>query len=121
MQGTLELKDRNMDGVLDIYDLGVIMTHLIAKISKRTHEKQERGLLLRRTLRLANHSLERTRSARRENVKVSWPGRSARNRKNTDSRIMNPSPKPAISKFTIRKVKVVLSAIYNRFSTRFKT
>jgi len=43
MQGTLELKDPNMDGVLDIYDLGVIMTHLIAKISERTHEGQEQG------------------------------------------------------------------------------
>jgi len=33
-QGTLDLKDPNMDGVLDIYDLGVVMTHLIAKISE---------------------------------------------------------------------------------------
>ncbi|MBN2285189.1 MAG: HNH endonuclease [Tissierellales bacterium] len=35
MQGTLDLKDPNMDGVLDIYDLGVVITHLIAKISKK--------------------------------------------------------------------------------------
>jgi hypothetical protein len=27
-----------------------------------------------------NHSLERTRAARRDNVNESWPGRSARNR-----------------------------------------
>lgn len=33
MQGTLDLKDPNMDGVLDIYDLGVVITHLISKIS----------------------------------------------------------------------------------------
>lgn len=35
-QGTLDLKDPNMDGVLDIYDLGVVMTHLINKISAKT-------------------------------------------------------------------------------------
>jgi hypothetical protein len=40
MQGTLDLKDPNMDGVLDIYDLGVVMTYLIAKISQRTHQGQ---------------------------------------------------------------------------------
>jgi hypothetical protein len=39
MQGTLDLKDPNMDGVLDINDLGVVITHLIAKIS----EKAQRG------------------------------------------------------------------------------
>jgi hypothetical protein len=33
-QGTLDLKDPNMDGVLDIYDLGVVITHLINKISQ---------------------------------------------------------------------------------------
>jgi len=33
-QGTLDLEDPNMDGVLDIYDLGVIITHLIIKRSK---------------------------------------------------------------------------------------
>ncbi len=33
MQGTLDLKDPNMDGVLDIYDLGVVITHLIARMS----------------------------------------------------------------------------------------
>lgn len=32
-QGTLDLKDPNMDGVLNVYDLGVVMTHLINKIS----------------------------------------------------------------------------------------
>jgi hypothetical protein len=32
-QGTLDLKDPNMDGVLDIYDLGVVITHLIMKSS----------------------------------------------------------------------------------------
>jgi hypothetical protein len=39
MQGTLDLKDPNMDGVLDIYDLGVVITNLIAKMS----EKVQRG------------------------------------------------------------------------------
>jgi hypothetical protein len=33
-QGTLDLSDPNMDGVLDIYDLGVVITHLIHRISK---------------------------------------------------------------------------------------
>jgi hypothetical protein len=33
IQGTLDLKDPNMDGVLDIYDLGVVITHLIMKMS----------------------------------------------------------------------------------------
>ena len=32
-QGTLDLQDPNMDGVLDIYDLGVVITHLIARLS----------------------------------------------------------------------------------------
>lgn len=32
-QGTLDLQDPNMDGVLDIYDLGVVITYLIAKAS----------------------------------------------------------------------------------------
>lgn len=32
-QGTLDLEDPNMDGVLDIYDLGVVITHLIIKLS----------------------------------------------------------------------------------------
>jgi len=36
MQGTLDLKDPNMDGVLNIYDLGVVITNLIAKISEMT-------------------------------------------------------------------------------------
>lgn len=34
-QGTLDLKDPNMDGVLNIYDLGVVITHLIARISEK--------------------------------------------------------------------------------------
>jgi hypothetical protein len=34
-QGTLDSKDPNMDGVLDIYDLGVVITHLISKLSGR--------------------------------------------------------------------------------------
>ena len=34
-QGTLDLPDPNMDGVLDIYDLGVVITHLISKVSKK--------------------------------------------------------------------------------------
>ena len=33
-QGTLDLEDPNMDGVLDIYDLGVVITHLIARLCK---------------------------------------------------------------------------------------
>jgi hypothetical protein len=32
-QGTLDAEDPNMDGVLDIYDLGVVITHLISKFS----------------------------------------------------------------------------------------
>ncbi len=38
MQGTLDLKDPNMDGVLDIYDLGIVITHLIMKVSERARE-----------------------------------------------------------------------------------
>jgi hypothetical protein len=34
-QGTLDLKDPNMDGVLNIYDLGVVITNLIMKISNK--------------------------------------------------------------------------------------
>jgi hypothetical protein len=34
-QGTLDLKDPNMDGVLDIYDLGVVITHLISRKSEQ--------------------------------------------------------------------------------------
>ncbi len=34
-QGTLDLPDPNMDGVLDIYDLGVVITDLILKKSGR--------------------------------------------------------------------------------------
>jgi hypothetical protein len=35
-QGTLDLEDPNMDGVLDIYDLGVVITHLISKLSGKS-------------------------------------------------------------------------------------
>lgn len=38
-QGTLDLADPNMDGVLNIYDLGVVITHLITKISQRAKEQ----------------------------------------------------------------------------------
>jgi hypothetical protein len=38
-QGTLDLKDPNMDGVLDIHDLGVVITHLIMRISERAQQK----------------------------------------------------------------------------------
>lgn len=37
-QGTLDLKDPNMDGVLDINDLGVVITHLISKISEKARK-----------------------------------------------------------------------------------
>jgi hypothetical protein len=33
-QGTLDLHDPNMDGELDIYDLGVVITNLISKMSQ---------------------------------------------------------------------------------------
>jgi hypothetical protein len=38
-QGTLDLEDPNMDGVLDIHDLGVVITHLITRISERAQQK----------------------------------------------------------------------------------
>lgn len=38
-QGTLDLADPNMDGVLDIYDLGVVITHLITRISGKAQQK----------------------------------------------------------------------------------
>lgn len=38
VQGTLDLSDPNMDGVLDIYDLGVVVTHLITKMSERARK-----------------------------------------------------------------------------------
>jgi hypothetical protein len=41
MQGTLDLKDPNMDGVLDIYDLGVVITHLVAKMSQKAQRGKE--------------------------------------------------------------------------------
>lgn len=34
--GTLDLKDPNMDGVLDIYDLGVVITNLISRLSEKS-------------------------------------------------------------------------------------
>jgi hypothetical protein len=37
-QGTLDSKDPNMDGVLDIYDLGVVVTYLISKMSEKAKE-----------------------------------------------------------------------------------
>jgi len=39
-QGTLKLKDPNMDGVLDIYDLGVVVTHLLTKYPKTKRSKE---------------------------------------------------------------------------------
>ncbi|MFX1492630.1 MAG: HNH endonuclease [Promethearchaeota archaeon] len=38
-QGTLDLKDPNMDGVLNIYDLGVVITHLITKVSEKAQQR----------------------------------------------------------------------------------
>ena len=38
MQGTLDLKDPNMGGVLAIYDLAVVVTHLIEKMSDKAQE-----------------------------------------------------------------------------------
>jgi hypothetical protein len=38
-QGTLDLSDPNMDGALDIYDLGVVITHLISKISTEAKKR----------------------------------------------------------------------------------
>jgi hypothetical protein len=38
-QGTLDLKDPNMDGVLDLRDLGVVITHLIARFSNESSVK----------------------------------------------------------------------------------
>jgi hypothetical protein len=40
-QGTLDLHDPNMDGALNIYDLGVVITNLITKISIKRKEKSE--------------------------------------------------------------------------------
>jgi hypothetical protein len=42
-QGTLDLKDPNMDGTLDIYDLGVVITHLISRISERAQRSGDGG------------------------------------------------------------------------------
>jgi hypothetical protein len=41
-QGTLDLGDINLDGVLDIYDLGVVITHLISKMSGRVIPKAKK-------------------------------------------------------------------------------
>ena len=38
-QGTLDLRDPNMDGVLDINDLGVVITHLISRISEKAQQR----------------------------------------------------------------------------------
>lgn len=43
IQGTLDLKDPNMDGVLDIYDLGIVITHLISKISGHVHPQSTKA------------------------------------------------------------------------------
>ena len=43
-QGTLDVKDPNMDGVLDIYDLGVVITHLISNISEKTRKEDSAPL-----------------------------------------------------------------------------
>jgi hypothetical protein len=40
-QGTLDLQDPNMDGVLDIYDLGVVITSLISKMSQKAQKSGE--------------------------------------------------------------------------------
>jgi hypothetical protein len=48
MQGTLDLKDPNMDGVLDINDLGVVITHLIAKISAKAQKGEASPSLKKR-------------------------------------------------------------------------
>ncbi|NLG83084.1 MAG: hypothetical protein GX493_00430 [Firmicutes bacterium] len=40
-QGTLDLKDPNMDGLLDIYDLGVVITHLLTRLSGTTQAGRE--------------------------------------------------------------------------------
>jgi hypothetical protein len=37
-QGSLDLKDPNMDGVLDIYDLGTVITNLIMRISQKAKQ-----------------------------------------------------------------------------------
>ncbi len=39
-QGTLDLKDPNMDGVLDIHDLGVVITHIISRMSGESRRKK---------------------------------------------------------------------------------
>lgn len=40
-QGTLNSEDPNMDGVLDIYDLGIVITHLISKLSGKLGKRQK--------------------------------------------------------------------------------
>ncbi len=46
-QGTLDLKDPNMDGTLDIYDLGVVITHLISRISGEAQKNPGAGAPVR--------------------------------------------------------------------------
>lgn len=41
-QGTLDLEDPNMDGVLNIYDLGVVITHLLTKLSQQARTQTNR-------------------------------------------------------------------------------
>jgi hypothetical protein len=41
-QGTLDVRDPNMDGVLNIYDLGVVMTNLLMKLGGQPKERQHR-------------------------------------------------------------------------------
>jgi hypothetical protein len=55
-QGRLDLKDPNMDGVLDIYDLGVVITHLISRLSAQSgQEGQLRSLPVRPRCSVASH------------------------------------------------------------------
>jgi hypothetical protein len=37
-QGTLDMKDPNLDGVLNIYDLGVVITNLLMKMASKAKE-----------------------------------------------------------------------------------
>jgi hypothetical protein len=38
-QGTLDMKDPNLDGVLNIYDLGVVITNLLMKMASKANDK----------------------------------------------------------------------------------
>jgi hypothetical protein len=42
-QSTLDLKDPNMDGVLDNYDLDVIITHLVAKRGEKKRDESDKA------------------------------------------------------------------------------